>query len=277
VTPAVTLALTFALLAFALTALFWAIAHIGQGYLYGQPADKLPLRAIVAGLAVALFMTVWTYANTRASHKDKYGTVFEFTPTGTKDVTEFEAVRRFGKTDGRTTTWLLDEKGQPREATTKYQWQPEGGGKFIEAGTAKEFKVNDANSLTLAMLVPEDGKTVRFEAPTKDGIYIAKKEEVRFEEQGGSRYIESTRPQQMVVPSASAFALAVLLNVGHFVVWFLAFWLILRFSAGHAALFVLAIGAVSMFIVMPLLFQLNTLKPVPLIQQQQPAAVATGK
>lgn len=270
--PAVILALTLVLSALALTALFWGLALIGQGYLYGQPADKLPLRALVAGLAVALFMTAWTYANTRASHPDKYGTVLEFTPTATKEVAEFEAVRRFGKTDGKTATWLTDEKGQPREATAQYKWQTEGkGGKFVEVGTAKEFKLNDANSLTLALLVPEDGKTVRFEAPVKDGVYATKKEEVRFEEQGGSRYIDGGRPQQMVVPSSSAFAVAVLLNVGHFVVWFLAFWLILRFSAGHAALFVLLLGTVAMFVVMPLLFQLNTPKVVPLIQ---PAAGA---
>lgn len=273
-TPAVTLALTFAVSAAALTALFWGLALIGQGYLYGQPADKLPLRALVAGLAVALFMGVWTYANTRASHPDKYGTVFEFTPTSTKEVTEFEAVRRFGKTDGKAVTWLTDEKGQPRETMTRYKWEAEGGGKFVEVGTAKEFKLNDANSLTLALLVPEDGKTVRFEAPTKDGVYVTKKEEVRFEEQGGSRYIEGGRPRQMVVPSASAFALAVVLNVGHFVVWFLAFWLVLRFSAGHALLFVAVLGTVAMLVVMPLLFQLNTPKPVPLVQQQQQPAPA---
>lgn len=270
--PAVTLALTLVVSAVALTALFWGLALVAQGYLYGQPADRLPLRAVVAGLACGLFLTVWTYANTRASHPDKYGTVFEFTPTGTKEVSEFEAVRRYGKMDGKTATWLLDEKGQPKETTTKYTWQGEaGGGKFVEAGTGKEFRLNDANSLTLALLVPDDGKTVRFEAPVKDGVYATKKEEVRFEEQGGSRYIEGGRPRQMVVPSASAFALAVLLNVGHFVVWFLAFWLVLRFSAGHAALFVLVLGSVAMLVVMPLVFQMNTPKPVPLIVQHQPA------
>lgn len=272
--PAVTLALTLAVSAVALTALFWGLALVAQGYLYGQPADRLPLRALVAGLAVALFLTVWTYANTRASHPDKYGTVFTFTPTGTADVTEFEAVRRFGKVEGKTTTWLRDEKGQPREETAKYRWQPEGGGRFVEAGTGKEFKLNDAYTMTVAIVVPENGRPVRFEAPVKDGTYVKTDQELRFAEQGGSRYIEGTRLHEMVVPSASAFALAVLLNVGHFVVWFLAFWLVLRFGAGHAALFTLVLGTVAMLVVMPLVFERNAVKPVPLIQQQQPAAGA---
>jgi hypothetical protein len=278
VSPAVTLALTLVVSAVALTALFWGLALVAQGYLYGQPADRLPLRAVVAGLACGLFLTVWTYANTRASHEDKYGTVFTFTPTGTKEVSEFDAVRRYGKTEGKTTTWLLDEKGQPKETTTKYTWQTEGrGGRFVEAGTGKEFKLNDASSMTVALLVPEDGKATRFDAQVKDGVYTAKKNEVVFEEQGGSRTIKGADPRQMEIPSSSAFALAVLLNVGHFVVWFLAFWLVLRFNAGHAVLFVLVLGSVAMLVVMPLVFQLNTPKPVPLIVQQQQPAPGTGK
>src|SRR5258706_14388706 len=97
---AVALALTLVLSAVAFTALFWGIALIAQGYLYGQPADKLPLRALVAGLAVALYMTVWNYANTPASHEDKDGTGFTFTPTATKEVSELEADRQVGKSAG---------------------------------------------------------------------------------------------------------------------------------------------------------------------------------
>jgi len=51
------------------------------------------LRALVAGLAVALFLTMWVYVNTRADSKDKYGTFFEFKPTSAKEITQFEAVR----------------------------------------------------------------------------------------------------------------------------------------------------------------------------------------
>ena len=79
--PEVVLILTLVLGTFALTALFWGLALFVQGYLYNQPADKLPLRALAAGLGVAIFLTGWTYLNTRATHKDKYGVLHEFVAT----------------------------------------------------------------------------------------------------------------------------------------------------------------------------------------------------
>ncbi|HET6574738.1 MAG TPA: hypothetical protein VFG68_14115 [Fimbriiglobus sp.] len=266
--PEVVLVLTLVLGTVGLTAMFWGLALFVQGYLYNQPADKLPLRALAAGLGVAVFLTGWTYLNTRASHVNKYGALHEFSATTQKPVDEFEAVRRLA---------IKDEKGQPKEVTVPFKWEPggPGGGRFVEAATGKEFQVNTANYMTVALLVPEAGGKARFNAKLKDGVYAREGDNIRFEEQGGVRYIEtstSNNLRHMEVPSTGGFAVAVAINVLHYVVWFLAFWLGLRFTVGHALGLAAAFGTASMLVLMPLLFERNELKPAVAVPQAQQAA-----
>jgi hypothetical protein len=269
----VTLVLTLVLSTVALTALFWALAVFLQAYLYNQPADQLPLRALCGGLAVGCFLTAWVYLNTRqVSHTDQFGVVFGFdhmmVATSIRDVDEFEAVRRLR---------VQDEKRQPKEATVPFKWQSgaTGGGRFVESGTGKDFRTNTSDYMTVAVLVPEgDGGKARFEAAMKDGTYAREGDYVRFAEQGGSRFIDSDPrdgPRLMQVPSAGGLAAAVGVNVLHYVVWFLVFWLALRFTFGHALGLTAIFATASMLVLMPLLFRLNEPKPVPLTQQQQPA------
>jgi hypothetical protein len=49
--------------------------------------------------------------------------------------------------------------------------------------------------------------------------------------------------------------LALLINLGLFVVWFVAFWPVLRYGAGFAFLLTLAFGLLTMFALMPVLFK----------------------
>ncbi len=268
-----TLALTLVLSTVALTALFWALAVVLQTYLYNQPADQLPLRALCGGLAVGCFLTAWAYLNTRmVSHTDQYGVVFGFdrmmVATSSKEVDEFEAVRRLR---------VKDEKGQPKEVTVPFKWQPgaTGGGHFAEAATGKDFRTNTSDYMTVALLVPEgNGNKARFDAVMKDGTYAREGDYVRFTEEGGPRFIDAdpaAGPRLMQVPSTGGLAAAVGVNVLHYVVWFLVFWLALRFTFGHALGLTAVFATASMLVLMPLLFKLNEPKPVPLIQQQQPA------
>ncbi len=249
-----TLVLTLVLSAVAFTALFWALGVLVQGYLYSQPASHLPARAVGAGVLVAVFITGWAYVNTRAGHKDKYGTLFEFYPTSTKDVTEFEAVRRLV---------IKDASGQLKEVSVPHKWVPEGRvGKFVEVGTNKDFRLNTADYMTIAIDLPEDGKKARFAAAIDSkGTYVRDGDMVTFTESGGSRYLESDKLHRLFVPSTGALAAAVGLNALLFVVWFVAFWPILRFNLGHALLLALIFGTASMLMLMPLLFEKNAVKP----------------
>lgn len=245
-----TLVLTLVFCAVAFTALFWALGVLVQGYLYSQPASHLPVRAVAAGVLVAAFVAGWTYANTRASHKDKYGTLFEMQPTTVKDITEFEAVRQLR---------IKDDKGQLKEVTVPHKWVPEGKlGKFVETTTNKDFRMNTADYMTIALDLPEDGKKTRYEAAIDSkGTYARDGDNVVFTEKGGSRYIESETMTRLNIPSSGAFAAAVALNLLVFVVWFVALWPILRFNMGHALLMALIFGSITMLLLMPLLFEKN--------------------
>jgi hypothetical protein len=264
--PELVLVLTLVIGTIALSAFFWGLALFVQGYLYNQPADRLPLRALAAGLGVALFLTAWTYLNTRASHKDRYGTLLEFSATSVRPVEEFEAVRRLR---------VKDEKGQPKEVTVPFKWESggAGGGRFVEPGTAKEFRTNTSDYMTVAILVPEEGGgKARFEADLRDGTYTSRADdERRFSEQGGSRYIDARNPHQMEVPSTGGLVAAVAINALHYVVWFLALWVGLRFTVGHSILMAAAFGTAAMLVLMPLLFDLNKPKPVVAVPPPQAA------
>jgi hypothetical protein len=65
----------------------------------------------------------------------------------------------------------------------------------------------------------------------------------------------------LFVPSTGTVVLALLINLLHFVVWFVAFWPILQFTRGHAFVLTVAFGLFTMILVMPLLFKPNREKP----------------
>ena len=258
-TPAVMLVVTLVLCTVGFTVLFWGVALTLQGLLYNQPADRLPLRALVAGLFVACFITFWTYANTRASHPDKYGTLFEFNATAIKPVEEFQAVRRQN---------MKDEKGQMKESTATYKWIPGGGpsgGEFVDTETQKAFARASTNYVTVSLEVKDAaGQKKKFTAPMTGMTYSDLKgtnQNVTFVEEGGAAFISDQNLHTMELPSSSGFLMVMVLNVVHFAVWAVAFWVFVRFRVGHALLLMCLFGSVTMFILMPLLFNKNAVKP----------------
>lgn len=247
------LVVTLAVLTLAFTAAFWGLSLFLQGYLYSMPASRLPLRALTAGLAVACFLTMWTYFNTRAESENKYGTFFEFDPTGTKNVKEFEAVR-YGV-------------ASKAETTVPFKLQPGvKEPKFVDDG-GKEFKLADAGGgyITVAMNVTDaDGKKARFDAEMRDEPRVGKvysTDNKIFKEQGGSRFLEGTAPDKVFAPSTGALVVAVALNILMFVAWFIAFWPLLQYLTGHAVGLAFVFGLITMVVLMPLLFKLNKPKP----------------
>ncbi len=256
------LVVTLAVLTLAFTAAFWGLSLFLQGYLYSMPASRLPLRALTAGLAVACYLTMWTYFNTRAESENKYGTFFEFDPTGAKEVKEFEAVRYGVATKAETTVPFKLQAG------TK---DP----KFVDVG-GQEFKLADSGGgyLTVAMNVTDaDGKKTRFDAEMRDEPRVGKvysTENKLFKERGGSRFVEGEKPHQVFAPSTGALVLAMALNILMFVAWFIAFWPILQYLTGHAIGLAFVFGIITMVVLMPLLFKLNKPKPpVPGVVQLQ--------
>lgn len=280
------LALTFVLMASALALVFWGTTRFLQGYLYSEPAEKLPLRALAAGVVVGGFITLWTFANTRASAENKYGTFFDFNPVGETEVTAFEAVRRLPKRDER---GKFTADGD--EATVAFR-QKAGGrpGEFVDDAGAP-FKLMGSHQdtgrafLTVALLVEQgDGKKTRFNAsldPKNPNSYApvgGSGGNHQFDEERGSRYLDGDTPAVVYAPSRIAVFAALALNGLMFVAWFAAFWPLLRYSSGHALGLTAACGAATLLILMPLLFKLNKTKAVPQLPPGavQPAAPPPG-
>lgn len=249
-----TLALTFLLGTAALTALFWGLGLFVQGALYSEPTDRLPVRAVVAGLLVALVLTGWTRLNTRASHPDKYGTLFEFNPTAVREVTAFDAIRRLR---------VKDETGKPKEVVVPFRFQTgtgTGAARFVDPATGQDFRRATSDYMTVAVLVPDGDAKTRFAAAEADGTYALADGNAVFREENGRRTMTDENMSHMQVPSTSAYVVAVLVNVMHFVAWFVAFWPVMRFTVGHALGLTALFGGVSLLVLMPLLFQLNAVK-----------------
>ncbi len=253
--PALLLLLTLAGLVGGLAVFLWFVALAVQGALYNQPADRLPVRSLVAGLVVGAFLAGWTYLNTRASHKDKFGTILEFSAGYNRPVTEFSAVRR---------ERFKDADGNPRERVVPYKLRAAAAGSavFVDADTGKPFSRATSDYVTVALVVPDgDGPPIRLSAQERDGVYVLSGGEAVFREDGGARTMTTQNLGLMVVPSAAGAVLAVAVNVLHFAAWFVAFFPVLRFTAGHAVGLTAVVGGVSLFVLVPLLFNLNTLGP----------------
>src|SRR5207253_1408194 len=123
---------TFAVLAAALAVFLFAGGLFVQRVLYSEPAKLLPVRALVGGLILAGFLTGWTYANTRAPHKDKYGTLFEFNSTAYTDLEAFDAVR-----------WEPPIKDGKPARETVVAFKRHDKNKFVQVDDASaDFKLN---------------------------------------------------------------------------------------------------------------------------------------
>lgn len=265
------LALTFVLLASALALVFWGTTRFLQAYLYSEPADKLPLRALLAGVVVGGFITCWTFVNTRAGVENKYGTFFDFNPVGEAEVTAFEAVRRLPKRDeyGKFTA-------DGEEKTVAYRQKPGGRpGEFVD-DAGGPFKLMGSHLdtgrayLTVALVVDDGGgKTARFNArldpkdPNRYAPLGGGGGDHQFDEERGPRHVDGDAPAVVYAPSRIAVFAALALNGLMFVAWFAAFWPVLRYSSGHALGLTAACGAAVLLVLMPLLFKLNKPKAVP--------------
>jgi hypothetical protein len=256
------LLLVFLMMLLGLFALFLGGGLVAQGYLYQNPADRMPVRALAAAVLVAGFITMWVWVDQKAP--GRYDTLFNFAPYSTKEFDEFEAVR-----------WMaaggklkLDAGGNYVETTATFKRSAGGKGtQFLEEGTGNKFLLQGstaggASYMTGAIRVkgPDDPEPVRYNAllrpdkPKTNPEYAAER---RFVEEKGSRYVEAHQLGTLFVPSTGTIAISLLLNFALLVVWLAAFWPILRFSLGHSLIFAGSLALLTMLAVMPVLFKQN--------------------
>jgi hypothetical protein len=270
----VTLFLVFLMLVLGLFALFLGGSLVAQGYLYQQPIERLPLRAVVAAVLVGGYVTLWVWIDQRVP--GRYDTFFNFTAYSTAEFNEFEAVRWAGA-GGKL---KLDAAGNPIETVVTFKRAAPGkGDHFLEGGTGAPFELRGTTNtggqyMTGALRVkgPDDPGPVRYNAKLKeDKTYPPER---RFDEDKGSRYIEANQLGTLFVPSNRTVAVALLLNFLLVVVWVGAFWVVLRFSFGHSLMFAAALILVTMLALMPILFKPNRAPKTSPSPSGTPAALA---
>ena len=253
--------LTFLLVFVSLFALLWVVTGVAQGYFYQQPADRLPARAAVAALLVSGYVLFWVGLDRK--HPGKYDDFLAFAGYTTTTFDEFDAVRWEADPAVRNRVeFKKDPAGKPAETVTHYKRVGKSPPRFADDKSGKEFVLSDGGVLTAAVVVKPgpQGGPVRFNAEFKDDprgkTYFPKgNDQRRFLEEGGSRYVHLDQPGVLYVPSALQVFVALLINFGMFVVWFVAFWPVLRYGAGLAFLMTLGFATLTIFVVMPVLFK----------------------
>lgn len=254
------LLLVFLMLALGLFALFLGGGLVAQGYLYQEPADRLPIRAAVGALVVAGYVTFWVALDQK--RPGRYDTFFNFMPYSTVEFDEFEAVRWSG-TGG---VLRLDATGAPVESVVRFRRPPGGTAlQFAAEGTGEKFELRGSSAaggqfMTGAIRVkgPTDPEPVRYNAALVESAAAKTKtyaKDRKFVEEKGSRYVEAAQPGTLFVPSTGAVVTALLINFGLLVVWVVALWPVLKFTFAHALLLAGSMAVVTMLALMPVLFK----------------------
>jgi len=282
----VTLTIILVLVTLVLFGLFLGGGLIAQGYLYQAPAERLPVRALAAAALVALFLTMWVWVDAR--NPKKYDTFFEFSSYETKKFDEMEAIR-WVSPDG--SKLKVDASGSPSEVSVKFKRGVGDKKNIFLEDTGEPFQLNSTGKtgqsyMTAAIKVKAEGDTepLRYNAQlTKDKrTYVNSPDGRKFIEEKGSREVIADQLGVLYVPSRGTIVVALFINLMHFVVWFVAFWLILQFSRGHAAIMAASFGLITMLMVLPLLFGPNRKPKTPeeapkvAMSSGEPGASATG-
>ncbi|MBA4187356.1 MAG: hypothetical protein C0467_04975 [Planctomycetaceae bacterium] len=262
-----TLLIVLVLVTLVLFTMFLGGGLIAQGYLYQSPAERLPLRALAAAALVGLFLTMWVWIDQK--NPRKYDTFFEFAPYETKTFDDMEAIR-WVSPDG--SKLQVDPSGNPVEVVVKFK-RGVGEKKNIFLDDAGEpFQLNSSGktgvsymTAAIKMKPAPDLEAIRFDAQlTKDKrTYVNSPDGRKFIEERGSRYVNADQLGVVYVPTTGTVIVALFINFVHFVVWFVAFWLILQFSRGHSAIMAGSFGLITMLLVLPLLFGPNRKPKTP--------------
>jgi hypothetical protein len=214
-----------------LTALLWGGTRLIQTALYEGVEGDLYWRAPAAAGALTAYVGLWALLNYAATEPGQtelpYDNLFNFTTekVSERPVSEFWALRgdvQIGKYTKR------DLPGSP----PRHEYRGEDGQLWQAART------RDVD--TIVIREGKEKNPVKFKAVPGQGRYV---------EEGGRRYLEEEGFGRITTPRGGGSWFRVLLNVLHFVVWFVVLWLLLRFQWAHALGLAAALWLVMTFVV----------------------------
>jgi hypothetical protein len=189
-----------------------------QGYLYNEPVGGMSWRAPAVGAVAGLFFGLWCWIEAKAP--GRYDVLWNFSPRESQEFDQFWSER----TTGPTKTEILYRKERDNRGRVEYR-----------DADGRPWRRSD-NGIMTAIIVEEDGRKTRFEAPLNpDGTFkLVPNEPMQYMEVGGSRAMSEVALGQVTRTRSSLLWANLLLNLAHLLVWFLAFWLLLQFQWSHA-------------------------------------------
>jgi hypothetical protein len=214
------LVLILLMLAVGVAAVLSAGALVIQGYLYSEPAEGLTWRGAVAGAVMGLFFGLWCWLEVRSP--GQFDTLFNFDPSQTIRFDKFWAER-------------VGDRG--KQEVPYRRGRNERGGIVYTDPEGKAWRRTDNNGRAMAIVVEEDGERKRFAAETNpDGSFkVESGEPVRYVEvEGRGRVMTDAAPGEITSTRTGLLLGNLLLNLAHFLAWFLCIWLLLRFQWTHA-------------------------------------------
>lgn len=234
------------ILLLALTGVFgvvlWLVSVALQGWLYSDLASKLPLRALAAGAAMALFHTGWC----AIYQKDpgRFDTLFSFkTEALDGKYDEIQSIRKVGKNEQKPVKYIRLGESTDFEALE----------------TRKHWNRSDADGMMVAILIQEKGKDkpTRFDANLSPEGMFRPKNESKYETDGGKRYMDEISLGNVYRKRSFSVIGNFFVNFLHLALWCVLFWPVMRFTLGHAVGLGLAFWAITMLL-QPVLFGIVT-------------------
>jgi hypothetical protein len=219
-------AITFLLL----VVLLWVGTAWAQGYFYETTTEDLYWRAPAAAGALALFYLLWLAFESRRPNTTD--TIFRFSHEDSQAFDRFISVRR-------------NEEG---EQEIVFEKRGLGAGRF-------EFRDRDGrpwarsrSGMMIAIIVeePNEDPTAppvrrRFNAElSPDGKTFATRQAggttqpIRYIEENGTRFIVEDQLGKIISYRRGRLVLNLLVNLIHWIIWFVVLWLLLEFPWPHA-------------------------------------------
>jgi len=236
------LALIFILFLFflAVAVLFLGATLTLKGYFDETPPDlkETAWRAPAAALAVTLFVILWVrlaYAS-----PDRYDSLFDFSTSRQSPPVK--------------SIWIIEDGGK-----VEYRLEKDANNRPIYRNRETD-RIRELPRKPDKFIIREGDREVVFQ-PKKDAKgkpIIRTGEGLRYYDEQG-RYMEEGY-EGIIFTSTGGGFVYFLLNVSHFVVWFLAIWLLLRFTWAQALLLALiAWLSMTLIVMRPLLQRVRTL------------------
>jgi hypothetical protein len=237
------LVIVFCVVFFALAVILWAGTLGFQGLIYNEPATGLPWRGPAAAAALTALFAVWCYLSfsnfdPRTEEKQlSFDTIFRFQPDKIITVDKLYAVKN----------------GQETLYTKRSTGGTVGSAEFRDT-QGNPWRRSDTTGITEAIIVEENGQRVRFVPKlARDGTFPPTAEAFPgYYEQGGRR--EMVQLGQVIQRRWGVLFLNIILNLAHLGLWFLCFWLLLRFQWTHALGLAAVAWVVATVVLLPMLF-----------------------